>query len=200
MINRLMVLGILLFCPLVWAGGVLDRATLERYFDVSPKLEAKIEALPDLSEEYIQTLPLEDGGKQLIKYLSSSKGSKELNKIARDGGFKSLHGYVTVAYTLIPSLYLVQKELYPGTPSVTEQRQALEEQKVQLMKQGASRELVDKAMETFEAELDRQEEIERAATRIDKEDVKVVKDNLDWVIRKMAPEEDNTPKEESGGA
>lgn len=190
MINRLMVLCILMFCPLVWAGGILDRATLERYFDVSPKLEAEISRLPDLSEEHIQTLPLEDGGKQLIKYLSASKGYRDLDRIAREGGFKSLQSYVAVAYTLIPSLYLVQKELYPDSPSVTEQRQTLEAQKQELMKQGASRELVDRAMETFEAEIARQEEIERAAESIDNADVKVVKENLDWVIDKMSTEDD----------
>lgn len=197
MISRLVVLSFFMICPLAWAGGVLDRATLERYFDVSPKLEAEINRLPDLSEAHIQTLSLEDGGKQLIKYLSASKGYNGLDKIAKEGGFKSLQGYVTVTYTLIPSLYLVQKELYPDSPSVMEQRQTLERQKQELMKQGASRELVDRAMETFEAEIARQEEIERAAIGIDKADVKVVKENLDWVIDKMSTEDDQAASKDA---
>ncbi len=44
---------------------------------------------------------------------------------------------------------------------------------------------VGKAMEAAEASLLSQEEIERAAAKVSKEDVKTIRSNLDWVLKKM---------------
>lgn len=184
MLGKFLVL-ICLISSSAWAESILTRTTLENYFAASAKLEAEIKKYPDLSEEHIQQLPIGDGGSALLEYFSKSKGYEKLQAVARDSGFKSLENYVAVAYTLIPALYVVQKEMYPDVPTVAEQRKLLQAQKDQLVAQGVSEDLVGKAMEAAEASLLSQEEIERAAAKVSKEDVKTIRSNLDWVLKKM---------------
>ncbi len=180
---------IFLFCSLIstntWAASILTKASLQNYFAASPMLEAEIKKHPDISQEHIQQLPFGDGGAALIKYFSKSKGYGKLNAIAKESGFKSLEDYVSVTYALVPALYVVQKEMYPDIPTVAEQRKALAAQKTKLVEQGLSQDLVNKAMETAEESFARQEEIERAATSVSKDDVKTIRANLDWIMEKM---------------
>ncbi len=168
-----------------WASSILTKTSLQNYFAASPKLEAEIRKHPDISEEHIQQLPFGDGGAALTKYISKSKAYGKLNAIAKESGFKSMEEYVSVTYALVPALYVVQKEMYPDMPSVAEQRKLLAAQKSKLVEQGLSQDLVNKAMETAESSFARQEEIERAAAAASKDDVKIIRSNLDWIMKEM---------------
>lgn len=170
-----------------WAEVALNKAVLEEYFALAPKLEALSEKYPELEELEEQVFIFEDHGRTFTRHLAESDAYDELNAKAKMHGFESVDDFVNVSVRLFAALYAVQMAGLPeeDIPSVKEQRKQLREQAEQLKSFGMTDEMVAQTLGSVSRMIDQQEQIALAATKVSAADKKVVQEHSDWIMEQL---------------
>lgn len=173
--------------PLAWAETALNKATMEKYFALAPKLEALSQKYPDLAALEEDVFIFEDQGRTFTQRLAKSEAYGELNTLAKAQGFESVDDFVDVSVRLFAALYAVQIEELPedDMPSIEEQRQQLREQADQLKSFGMTDEMVEQTLGSFYAMIEQQEQIARAADKVSEQDKKAVQEHSEWIMDQL---------------